>query len=166
MNITIEGNPIDPKLLALIEAGSAAIAVDRNAALGAINDATRALKRVVNRATPLPAEYERVELVQSRGPAIEFSGRLLCDTNFETRSGQPLEITLEVWETLGGALVAVSTSTLPNDRGREDCRALVVPPQADQLAMRLEVMAFFDWANHARSMVRKALRWSLKVEVE
>lgn len=165
MNITIEGNPIDPKLRDLIEVASKAIAADRNAALGVLNDASRSLSRVIRRAE-VPADLEDIEIVPNRGPAVSFTGKLLCETTFSTKSGMPLDLTLEIYETQGGALVAVSTSTLPNGRGREDCRALVVPPQADQLAMRCAVMEFFAWDNHARSMVRKALGWSLRVEVE
>jgi hypothetical protein len=128
-------------------------------------DTELALKRATKRAATLPAEFERVEIVQAHGPTIEFAGRLLAETSFETRKGQPLEICLEIWETVGGALVAVSSSTLPGGSGREDCRVTVVEPSDDAQAMRFSIMDAFSWHDRARSMARK-LGWSLRKDVE
>jgi predicted RNase H-like HicB family nuclease len=146
-----------------VEAEEANI-VNRGGALTALGECERALKHIAKRAETLSAEYENVEIVQDRGPAIEFSGRLLCETSFETRGGRPLEITLEVWETRGGALVAVSSSTLPGESGREDARALVVPPHPNEQEMHFAVMDFYQWENRARSMVRK-IGWKLRLKV-
>lgn len=138
---------------------------NRSGALTALADAGAALKRIAKRGAPLPGEYEMVEIAQDRGPVVEFTGRLLAETSFETKRGQPLTMTLEIWETQGGALVAVSASTLPGESGREDARVTVVPPQDDVQAMRFAVMEHFQYENRARSMVRK-LGWSLRQEVE
>lgn len=134
-------------------------------ATGIMADAKRALLRSIRR-SEIPVDFEDVEIVQNRGPVVSFTGKLLCETTFSTKSGMPLDLTLEIYETQGGALVAVSSSVLTGGRGDEDCRAVIVPAQADQLAMRCAVMDFFAWDSHARSMVRKALGWSLRVEVE
>ena len=134
------------------------------AVISVLADCARALKRIAARAS-VPAEMERVEIVQARGPTVEFSGRLLAETSFAMRRGTALEITLEIFQTQGGALVAVSSSTLPGGRGREDARVTVVPLQDDVHAMRLAVMAAFEWNDRARSMVRK-LGWSIRQEVE
>lgn len=134
------------------------------AALAAIADCERALKRITARGKPLPAEYERVEIVQAAGPTVEFSGRLLAENGYTTRGPQPLEITMEIFETIGGALVAVSSSTLPGNEGREDCRVTVVEPSEDVQAMRFAIMDAFEWRDRARSMAKK-LGWSLKLDV-
>lgn len=162
-NITIDGNPIDAKIHTLIGTFAKASEVNRSAACTAIADAERALKRIVKRDTPLPEEYERVEIEQDRGPVVEFNGRLLAENKFTTH--ERLEMALEIWETQGGALVAVSASTLPGQPDSEDARVTVVPPQDDVQAMRFAVMQAFNWENRARTMARK-LGWSLRTEVE
>jgi hypothetical protein len=137
----------------------------RGAITSAIADAQRAVKRILKRAEEMPAEWERVEFVQDRGPTIEATARLIAETSFDTRQGQPLQMDLEIWETQGGALIAVSASTLPGGTGREDLRATVIPPIADVQAMRFAVMDALNWHVRARSMVRK-LGWSLRVEID
>lgn len=137
----------------------------KGAITGAIADARRAMNRILKRAEQLPAEWERVEFVQDRGPTIEATAHLLAETTFETGRGQPLEMSLEIWETQGGALIAVSATTLPGGAGREDLRATVVPPIDDAQAMRFAVMDAFHWHQRARSMVRK-LGWSLRTEID
>lgn len=131
----------------------------------AIIDATRALKRIIARAETLPAEYERVEVMPHRGPKIEFTGRMICETEFVIPSADPLRVAFEVWETRAGAMVAVVTTWPDQREGFENVKALVVQPQDDVLAMRLEVMDFLEWHDRARSMVRKA-GWDLRLEVD
>lgn len=128
-------------------------------------DAERALKRAAKRAEALPDEFERIEVVQQRGPRIEFVGRLLSEQEWVTRGSDPMKVAFEIWETQGGALVAIS-STEPADRvGIEIVKAIVVERQDDVLAMRLAVMDFFDFHDRARTMARK-IGWDLRVEVE
>lgn len=135
---------------------------------GAINsviaDAQRSVKRLLKRAA-VPEDYERVTFKQDKGPTIEATVRLLGSTSFEITGRQTLEITLEIYETAAGALLAVSASTLPGGTGREDLRVTVVPPTDDVLAMRTAVMDAFDWSVYARSMARK-LGWNLIQEVD
>ena len=100
-------------------------------------------------------EYEPVKISQTRGPRLEFEGKLLCEDD----SGP---VSLEIWQTRGGAYVAVTEAPMRGDQ--MDTRATVVEPGEEQ-AMRLAVMDAFDWENRARSMVRKQLKWQLVQEV-
>lgn len=159
MNIDKISAALEKVELAAVNAGD----VPGGAMISALADCERALKRIAKRAS-VPADWERVEIVQARGPTVEMTARLLAETSFETRGNNALEIALEIWETQGGALVAVSSSTLPGHSGREDARLKIVPAQDNVQAMRFAVMAAFDWHDRARSMVRK-LGWSLRQEV-
>lgn len=131
-----------------------------------LNSAEVAVKRARKRLEALSGEWERIEIKQQHGPSIEFTGRMLCDTQFTTRGAERFDMTLEIWETRGGAYVAVSASTLPGGTGREDERATVVGRQDDPKAMQFAVMEAFKWHSEAKRMVRKALSWDLAIEVE
>lgn len=137
---------------------------DSRRTLSAMAEFEQTLKRIQRNARDLPAEWQVVEMVQARGPVLQFRGRLLADTTFETRRGTPLRIDLEIWETEAASLVAMSASTPAGGQGREDVRATVVERQVDEQAMHFAVMDHFDWADRARSMVRK-LGWSLRRDV-
>lgn len=160
MNIDKIAAALEKVELAAVNAGDAPL----GAVVSALANCATALNRIAKRAS-VPADYERVEIVQAKGPTVEMTARLLAETSFETRGREALELTLEIWETQGGALVAVSSSTLSGGSGREDARVTAVPPQDDVQAMRLAVMSAFDYHERARSMVR-GLGWSIKVEVE
>lgn len=124
-------------------------------------DAVKAMKREVRRHSAGDG-FEAIEIAQTRGPTVEFNGRLLADATFPTqRSG---DMTFEIYETEGGALVAVSIGEIPGQDHREDSRVVVVPPTDDVQAMRMAVMDAFDWSDRARSMVRK-LGWVMRLEV-
>jgi hypothetical protein len=127
-------------------------------------DAVQTLKRLNKRARAAPG-FQPVEIVQHRGPTIEFSGKLLASDKFVTRSDDPMEVLFEIWETDGGALVAIHSSVPAEREGVEINRATVIEPGPDPLAMHCAVMDAFDWQDRARSMARK-LGWSLRVEVE
>lgn len=136
---------------------------DRSATLTALADCERALKRITKRAS-VAKEMERVELVQTRGPTVEFSGRQLAQTQFnDSRTSD--RVGFEIWETAGGALVAVIWSESSKGSDHDTCRVTVAPPTTDAQEQRLAVMEAFAWDLRARSMVKK-LGWSLKIEVE
>lgn len=124
-------------------------------------DVRRAIKRAEQ-----PEGFERIEIKQSKGPTLEFWGRELCSDAFETRGRDPLRISMEIYETKGGALVAVSASTPISGDGFESVRATVVEPREDRQAMHFEVLSALDWHVRARSMVTKKLRWSLRRDVD
>ena len=132
---------------------------------GVLSDAIRTMKRLNARQETLPAKVERVELVPQRGPRIEFVGRLLARDDWNTSGRDPMNVEFDIWETRGGALVAVSVSEPIERDGVEVVKVEVVERQDDAQAMRLAVMDFFDWHNRARSMARK-LGWDLRVEVQ
>ncbi len=134
--------------------------------MSALADCEATLKRIAARSSTLPEEYERVEFKQTRGPTIEFTGRLLAQSEHNTRRG--VNMLMEVWETSGGAFIAMS-SGLPiddNPNAFEDLRVTVVEPSDDIQAMRFAVMDHFNWDLAARSMVSKKLKWSLRQDVD
>lgn len=132
-------------------------------AVNALADCERALKRAAKRAETLSGEYERVEFVPSRGPRIEFTGRMLIQHAHASRKG--LRIESEIWETHGGALVAMSASTPLEGHGYEDVRVTVIDPGEDIQAMRFAALDHFDWDQGVRKAATKA-GWSLRREVD
>jgi hypothetical protein len=106
------------------------------------------------------------EIKQMRGPVLRFTGQLLAETSFEIKGRDALQIRCKIYETRGGALVAVSSSTLLDRDGFEDVRATVVPKQDDEFAMRCAVMDAFEWETRARRMVTRQLKWDLVRNVE
>lgn len=150
------------KAVALAEIASRAIAANPGAAGVVIADATAAFKRAIARAETLSDEFERVEFVPTRGPRVEFTGRMLAKTEAPSLEA---DVELEVWETRGGAFVAMR-HWIPVDGEVPTEMQLEVVPPAEPLAMRLQVMEFFRWHQAARTMADKKLKWSLRVEVE
>lgn len=110
--------------------------------------------------------YEKQRITQSRGPAVEFEGRLIASDSFETRSGHPSRMIMEVWETQGGALIAVTRGEAVQGGEAREIVAATVVRSGEEQAMHFAVMSAFDWEDRARSMVRKQLKWSLKMRVE
>jgi len=145
------------------EIAQQALSVDFGQAKGAIADAQAALKRIIKRAEA--TVDGRWEINVSRGPRLEFSGKLLCSDRFTTKGRDPLEITLEIYQTEAGALIGVSSAVPAERQGHETIDATVVEPSDDVQAMRFAIMDGFDWTLHARSMVTKQLKWSLRREV-
>jgi len=153
-------------MFAIDNAVSHALPADRPAALSAMADCARALLRIAARAATLPADMEHFEIRQNRGPTIEFQGVELASEEHETKGRDAMRISMEIYRTRGGAMVAVS-SMIPIDReGFEDVRATVVEPSEDEQAMRFAVMDAFNWDQRARKMVTKKLGWSLRMDVE
>lgn len=119
-------------------------------------------------------EYKTTRINPSRSAPLKFKGRLLAETEWEVRQGY---MRFEVWETEGGALIAVSEGSIEGTDAR-DIRATVVECpilNSEDLMlehlmamrtkeMRWAVMDHFDWHARARSMV-KAIGWKLLREV-
>lgn len=153
------------KLAALSTAFHDTAAVAREQTLTILADTERALKRAAKRAEALSGEWERQEIKPQAGPVVEFTGRPVAEQRFTTTGSDPMNVGLEIWETRGGAYVAV-TVTEPFDRpGFELVKVTVVEPQEDRQAMHFTVMEHFDWTDRARNMARKA-GWGLRREVE
>jgi len=114
-------------------------------------------------------ELIKTTIRQTRGPKLVFTGQQIAEAKFTTRGREPLSWILEIWETAGGAYIAV-TSSLPAERddGVEDVRASVVEPSnfgGDRQAMQFAVLDHFEWTQRAKDMVRKQLKWKLTLEV-
>lgn len=127
--------------------------------------------------------FAKVRIAQSRGPAIEFEGKLIAHDEFDVRRDNS-RMRLEVWETQGGALIAVTRGeAMQGGEAREIVDATVVEPgitiaslrnpkpgspeaEEETQAMRFAVMQAFDWSDRSRSMVRKQLKWKLVQRVE
>ena len=107
---------------------------------------------------------EKIEIKQQRGPTIDFVGEMLARNTFQTSGNDLLEVVFEIWETQGGALIAVSSSCPINRRGRVVTNATVVEPQEDKQAMHFAVLDHFDWHDRARSMAR-GLKWKTRKKV-
>lgn len=130
-----------------------------------IADAVKAMKRENRRHQNEPG-YERVEFKQHKGPTIEFTGKLIAENEYVSRgSPEPMNVTMEIWQTKAGALVAMVATYPVSREGYEKVEATVVEPEDDHQAMRFAVMDALDWSDGARNMARK-LGWSLRVEVE
>lgn len=140
--------------------------IPREQVINILVHAHRTLERAARRTQPEPDGMERIELVQVRGPTIEFVGRQLCSDEFETRGRDALRMELELYETRAGSYIAVTISTPTERDGHSVLRATVIERQDDQQAMRFAVMEAFDWHLRARSMVVKKLKWSLKMDVD
>ena len=134
--------------------------------LSALSDTERALKRAIKRAEAAAGEgWERVEVVQQRGPTLGFNGRLLASQEFATRGHDPMRVVFEIWETTLGALVAISETEPAEREGIAVRNACVAKPEGDVLDQRLKVMDHFQFHDRARTMARK-LGWNLLVEVD
>ena len=164
-----DGTLPDIKIVAAMEKLERSMAqaapVARQEVLTALSDCERSLFRAAKRAEDPENGFERAEIVQTRGPRLEFTGKLLCEDEYESRGNDPLSIRLEVWQTQGGALIAASFAQPANRDGLEVVEATVVEPQDDVQAMRFAVMDHFHWGMNARSMVGKKLKWTLRQEV-
>lgn len=131
----------------------AAIAVDRGGTGGAIAMFEAHLRRIVKRASLAP-DMERVEIVQTYGPTLEFTGRLLVEGQEDRATYRNHR---EIWQTEAGNLVAVYRG---NDE-RGEMVAATVCDAGDHLA----AMDAFRWNSYARTLAKK-LDWSLRVEVD
>lgn len=153
----------DKGIEGLAEIAQAALAADYQVAKGTITEFQKAMKRIIARAGA--TVDERFEIVVSRGPRLEFSGKLLAEHTFTTKGRDPLEIEMAVYQTTGGALIGVS-SAMPADRqGHETIEATVVEPMEDVQAMRFAIMDGFQWSMAAKSMADKKLGWKLRRDV-
>lgn len=141
-----------------------AFSVDYGATKGAILDAKIALKRIIKR-NELGLD-QRWEIVVSRGPRLEFTGRLLATDSYLTKGDDPLNIELHVYQTVAGALIGVSSAIPASSEGYETIQATVVEPTQDLQAMRFAIMDGFGWSTVARAMARKKLKWSLRRDID
>lgn len=100
-------------------------------------------------------EMKQTIIRQRRGPAIKFTGSIIAKTEYTTHRGD--EMRMEIHQTEGGALIAVSITDV-------ETRADVIEP-GDEMDMRCAVMDAFGWNERARTMCRDQLKWKFVREV-
>jgi hypothetical protein len=130
-------------------------ALDSGDATNILFRAEQDANRIINRRTA-PADMERVEIAQTFGPTIEFTGAQLYEETFTDNGGRALG--LELFSTLSGSFVVVQDRTDPH--GFQITSADVID-DADPL----KVMDACKYSSMARTMAKK-MGWSLRVEVE
>lgn len=166
MNMGTKLRPVatDKGIEGLAELAQEALALDYAGARNAIAAAQTSLRKVIRKATQDGPIWSTVEIEQDYGPKVDFTGRILSANEFVTKSDNPMYVTMKVWQTKGGALIAQLT-TEPNDGGGyRAVRCEVVEVADDLQSMWFAVMDFFDWTDGARSMARK-MNWNLRREV-
>lgn len=152
----------DPELVDIIERAKAA---NEEGASYVIADMKRRLKKLTMKAEAA-GDYEHETVKPIDGPALAFSGRLIGQ--WSSHHGNASDwYEGEVWQTPRGAYVAILTALEDQDgeAPNDYCKAAVFPPCSDEQARRFEVIAFFNWRNHARGMARK-MGWDLTRLVE
>lgn len=120
-------------------------------------------------------EFEDIRIAQSRGPSVSATARRIATTQYEIKGRSGL-MALDLWETPGGALIAVSEAAMGG--GQPDTRATVVQigePDlckpwvvwaGDEMSQRYHVLEAFAWDQRAMKMVRQQLGWRFTVEVD
>lgn len=131
-------------------------------------------------------EFKLTTLKPSKTEAIRFKGRIIAETEWDTRAGEYMRF--EIWETQGGAYIAVIEGSVPGNREKLISAEVVEPIYRDDMllvdgkagdqfqhiagvqkaidrkAMHIAVMRFFEFHDRARSMVRP-LKWNTLREV-
>lgn len=157
--------PTDKGIEGLAEIAQQALSVDYAGAKNAIAAAQIALRKVIRKATQDGPEWAQETIEQSQGPKIDFTGQVLALNEFTSKSEtNPMHVTMKVWQTRGGALIARITTEPVYGDGYLSVRAEVVEPTDDVQAMWFAVMDFFDWSEGAKNMARK-MSWNLRREV-
>jgi hypothetical protein len=125
--------------------------LDAGAAQTVLHNAELDTNRIIKRRT-VPAEMERVELLVTSGPNIEFTGSLIHREEY-SRQHDGMTFAAEIWETQASEWVAVWESD-----GHITARHLL---KDDAIG----AMEFWEWGIAARTLARK-LKWNLRVEIE
>ncbi len=117
----------------------------------------------------MTTEYEPKTLKPSRGAPVRFKGRILAETEWDTKDGCWMRFT--VWETRGGAYIAQISGDVPGKPDQVHCTVGVVEPiydedgERDETAMQIAVLDHFDWHDRAKAMLKRELGWSPRIEV-
>ncbi len=160
--MTMEMHPIAELAEGFIDDLARAQAANPGGAKLAMGDVQRRLRKIAAKAEPREG-YEPQTIQQWKGPAVQFKGRLLAETSSK-RDGAERWQEVEVWETHGGAYVAVLIGASEVGGENDRVTVTVVEPSADEDARRWAVMDALGWTDMARNMA-KGLKWSLVREV-
>lgn len=127
--------------------------VDPARAAGVIAKARQDAHAGLTRAKHAP-DAEQIEIVQTRGPTLEFVGKLLYSDDYRP---EPRWYLLELYTTLSGKFVAVWE--VNDEHGGSFVRAKAF--DGDQT---MEILDWLEWGEMARTMAKK-MGWPLKVSV-
>lgn len=115
-------------------------------------------------------EMKPKTLKPSRGVPVRFIGRIIAETEWDTRDGCWMRFT--VWETRGGAYIAQISGDVPSKPDQVHCSVGVVEPiivnsdgDRDETAMQIAVLEAFDWHDRAKAMLKRELGWAPWIEV-
>lgn len=139
------------KVQQLIESIAACNTVNQAEAGRVIADAIRSLNKAINR-KDVPTDMERIELAQTEGPVIEFTGTMIRREEYRRLSDGVL-FAAELWLTKGGNWVALWESDGHISAKRID--------YGDAIG----AMDFWQWGSVARTLAKK-LKWNLRVEID
>lgn len=124
-----------------------------------LNKAASTMRKLAARAAAVDDSEER-RITPLYGPAVTFHGTLLAE--FETPEyDNGIVHAGELWETAGGAWVAVHYARDMANDGMERADVTVIEPSDDELDRQCQVMEAFRWNNYARSSIARPLKWSL-----
>ena len=118
----------------------------------------------------MPVDYKPKTIKPSRSAPLRFAGRILAETQWDTKDGCWMRFT--VWETQGGAYVAVIDGDTPGKSDQIHCAATVIKPifdvtgGRDETSMQIATLDAFDWHDRAKSMLKRELDWSPFLQID
>jgi hypothetical protein len=123
--------------------------------------------------TEYDQEFSPKTLRPSRGAPVRFIGRIIAETQWDTKDGCWMRFT--VWETKGRAYITEISGDAPGKPDQVHCTVGIVEPipkllrdgthQLDPTAMQMAVLDTFDWHDRAKAMLKRELGWSPYIEV-
>lgn len=121
----------------------------------------------------MTTEHKPKTVKPSRSVPIRFIGRVIAETEWTTRHDSWMRFT--VYETRGGAYIAVTEGSVPGKPDHIDRTATVVEPiydeagqfgDIDAVAMQIAVLEHYEFHDRAKQMLKNELGWSPFVTVE
>lgn len=122
-------------------------ALDPSIAMSFVVDATKTAKRILNRQS-VKEGAERVEFVQSSGPTVEFTGKMLAE--HVTEAGET-----ELWLTLSGGWVLLNSY-------RGNMRAFDFDGDERTPEMVFIATGYADWVKP----IAKKMGWQWRREID
>lgn len=131
----------------------------------ALTNAGRVIAKAAAKAnTPPSGEYEVLRIAQTRGPTIRAEASLLASYSTQKdREGRWFNC--QLWQTPGGAYIAVSSNCSDREGERDFIAADVFETDMDETERRIGVMEIFQWSTPARNMA-KSLGWKIEIHVD
>ena len=117
----------------------------------------------------MTAQYDPKTLKPSRGAPVRFKGRIIAETEWDTKDGCWMRFT--VWETRGGAYIAQTSGDVPGKPDQVHCSVTVVEPiyddadERDETAMQIAVLQHWEFHDRAKAMLKRELGWAPVIEV-